>query len=120
MIKEAIRTLVRGKNLTTDEAAQVMGEIMDGQATSAQLSAFLTALSIKGETGEEIAGLARVMRDKAIRVNAEGPVLDVVGTGGDGQNTFNISTAAALVAAGAANQRVRGPECADVSASPPT
>ena len=101
MIKEAIGTLVSGKSLTENEAASVMEEIMEGKASPAQLGAFITALRIKGETAEEIAGLAGVMRDKAIRVTATRPVLDVVGTGGDGQNTFNISTAAAFVAAGA-------------------
>ena len=101
MIKEAIGTLVSGKSLTESEAASVMEEIMEGKASPAQLGAFITALRIKGETAEEIAGLAGVMRDKAIRVTTIGPVLDVVGTGGDGQNTFNISTAAAFVAAGA-------------------
>ena len=68
MIKEAIGTLVKGKSLTADEAAEVMDEIMEGKATAAQLGAFLTALSIKGETAEEIAGLASVMRAKAIQV----------------------------------------------------
>ena len=101
MIKEAIGTLVSGKSLTESEAASVMEEIMEGKASPAQLGAFVTALSIKGETGEEIAGLAGVMRNKAIKVEAGGPVLDVVGTGGDGWNTFNISTAAAFVAASA-------------------
>ncbi len=101
MIKEAIGTLVNGQALTRDQAALVMEEIMDGKATSAQLGAFITALSIKGETADEIAGLAAVMRDKAVQVKAEGPVLDIVGTGGDGLNTINISTAAAFVAAGA-------------------
>jgi len=101
MIKEAIGTLAKGKALTRDEASLVMEEIMDGKATQAQLGAFLTALSIKGETSDEIAGLAKVMRDKAVRVNIEGPVLDIVGTGGDGLNTINISTAAAFVIAGA-------------------
>ncbi len=101
MIKEAIEIISAGKSLTEREAAAVMEEIMAGQATPAQLGAFITALKIKGETAEEIAGMAGVMRDKAVRVNATGPVLDVVGTGGDGQNTFNISTAAAFVAAGA-------------------
>jgi anthranilate phosphoribosyltransferase len=101
MIKEAITALVEKKSLTENEAAAVMEEIMSGKATDAQLAAFLTALRIKGETAEEIAGMARVMRDKAVQVKVEGPLLDVVGTGGDGLNTFNISTAAAFVAAGA-------------------
>ena len=101
MIKEAIGKLVKRQDINREEAAVVMTEIMDGQASAAQLGAFLTALSMKGETGDEIAGFARVMRAKALRVCTDGPALDIVGTGGDGQNTINISTAAALVAAGA-------------------
>jgi anthranilate phosphoribosyltransferase len=101
MIREAIGALVSGRSLTVEEAASVMEEIMEGKATPAQLGAFLTALRIKGETAEEIAGLASVMRAKATRVLIAEPVLDIVGTGGDGANTFNISTTAAFVAAGA-------------------
>jgi len=101
MIKEAIQALVSGRSLTTEEAASVMEEIMEGKATPAQLGAFVTALRIKGETADEIAGLARIMLAKAVRVTIAEPVLDVVGTGGDNSNTFNISTAAAFVAAGA-------------------
>ena len=101
MIREAIEILVSGHSLTVGEAASVMGEIMEGKATPTQLGAFLTALRIKGETAEEIAGLASMMRAKATRVVTTEPVLDVVGTGGDGSNTFNISTTAAFVAAGA-------------------
>jgi len=100
MIREAISTLISGESLGMEEAASVMEEIMQGEATPAQLAAFVTALRIKGETADEIAGLAQVMRAKAIRVNASEPLLDIVGTGGDNANTFNISTAAALVAAG--------------------
>jgi anthranilate phosphoribosyltransferase len=101
MIKEAISTLVAGKNLTYEEAYFVMGEIMGGEATPAQISAFLTALRLKGETADEIAGLASVMRAKATPVKIKGPAIDIVGTGGDGMGTFNISTAAAFVVAGA-------------------
>jgi len=101
MIKEAIGILVSGRSLTVEEAASVMEEIMEGKVTSAQLGAFITALRIKGETADEITGLARVMRAKAIPVPIAEPVIDVVGTGGDYLNTFNISTAAAFVAAGA-------------------
>ena len=101
MIKEAIGKLVKKQDLSREEAASVMTEIMEGLASAAQLGAFLTALSMKGETGDEIAGLAEVMRAKALRVITDGPALDIVGTGGDGLNTFNISTAASLVVASA-------------------
>ncbi len=101
MIREAISTLISGNSLTMEEAAQVMEEIMGGGVTPAQFGAFVTALRLKGETVEEIAGLARTMRAKTIRVMTADPVIDVVGTGGDGSNTFNISTAAAFVVAGA-------------------
>ncbi len=101
MIKEAISALVAGRSLAADEAAQVMEEIMQGEATPAQFGAFVTALRLKGETVDEIVGLARTMRARAIQVIADGPVVDTCGTGGDGSHTFNISTAAAFVAAGA-------------------
>ena len=101
MIKEAIASLVLGRPLTYEEAASVMEEIMTGEATPAQFAAFVTALRIKGETVDEIAGLASVMRSKATPVPVAGPVIDTCGTGGDGSFTFNISTAAAFIAAGA-------------------
>ena len=101
MIREAIAKLVEGKSLQEKEAALVMEEIMTGQATPAQFAAFVTALRLKGETVEEIAGMALVMRDKAVPVEIEGPLLDTCGTGGDGKGTFNVSTAAAFVCAGA-------------------
>jgi anthranilate phosphoribosyltransferase len=101
VIKEAISNLIEGRSLSLEEASGVMNEIMEGNTTPSQLGAFLTALRIKGETPDEVAGLAGAMRAKAIEVRAGEPVLDVVGTGGDGLNTFNISTASALVAAGA-------------------
>ncbi|MFH1651702.1 MAG: anthranilate phosphoribosyltransferase [Chloroflexota bacterium] len=87
--------------MTTEEAAAVMEEIMQGEATPAQFGAFVTALRIKGETVGEIVGLARTMRAKAVPVSVSGPVVDTCGTGGDGTGTFNISTAAAFIAAGA-------------------
>ncbi len=99
MIREAIDVVVSGYSLTREQATEVMQEIMEGDASPAQLGAFLTGLRLKGESTEEIAGMAAVMREKALRVNVEGPLLDVVGTGGDGKNTFNISTASAFVAA---------------------
>ncbi len=102
MIREAIAKLVTGQDLTRVQAEQVMNEIMDGTATHAQMAAFLTALSIKGETVEEIAGCAHVMRAKAHTVKPQrANTIDIVGTGGDGAGTFNISTTSAFVAAGA-------------------
>ena len=101
MIKEAIETLVCGISLNMEQAAEVMEEIMSGEATPAQFGAFVTALRIKGETVDEIAGLASVMRAKAIPVLATPPVIDTCGTGGDSSFTFNVSTASAFVAAGA-------------------
>ncbi|MFC1949066.1 anthranilate phosphoribosyltransferase [Chloroflexota bacterium] len=101
MIKEAIASLIDGRSLTMDEAAQVMEEIMGGEVTPAQFGAFVTALRLKGETAEEIAGLAKTMRAKAVPVIINEPVVDTCGTGGDGSATFNISTAAAFAVAGA-------------------
>ena len=101
MIKEAIAGLVSGKSLNMEEAGQVMQEIMEGEATPAQIGAFVTALRLKGETVEEIIGLAKTMKAKAVRVAVSEPLVDTCGTGGDGKGTFNISTTAAFVAAGA-------------------
>ena len=101
MIKEAIVHVAAGQSLSEQEAAAVMEEIMTGEATPSQLGAFLTALRLKGETVEEIAGMARVMRDKALHVPIPDGVspMDTCGTGGDGAGTFNVSTTAALVVA---------------------
>ena len=101
MIRDAIAHLVDGNSLDRAQAALVMEEIMTGEATPAQIGAFTVALRQKGETVEEIAGFAGVMREKSIKVSVPGPVLDTCGTGGDGAGTMNISTAAAFVAAGA-------------------
>ncbi len=101
MIKEAINLLVSGQSLTEGQAASVMQEIMNGEATPAQFGAFVTALRLKGENIDEIVGLAKTMRAKAVTVVINAPVVDTCGTGGDGCQTFNISTAAAFVAAGA-------------------
>lgn len=101
MIREAIALIVSGRSLTMEEAASVMEEIMRGEATPAQIGAFVTALRLKGETVDEIVGLAKTMRAKAIPVTIAEPVVDTCGTGGDGLHTFNISTAAAFVATGA-------------------
>ncbi|TRZ48240.1 MAG: anthranilate phosphoribosyltransferase [Dehalococcoidia bacterium] len=101
MIREAIALIVSGRSLTMEEAASVMEEIMRGETTPAQIGAFVTALRLKGETVDEIVGLAKTMRAKSIPVTIAEPVVDTCGTGGDGLRTFNISTAAAFVAAGA-------------------
>ena len=101
MIREAIEALVNRRSLTWDEATQVMNEIMSGEATPAQFAAFVTALRLKGEAVDEIGGMAQVMREKALRVHVDGALLDTCGTGGDGSHTFNISTAASFVVAGA-------------------
>lgn len=101
MIKEAISKLVAGENLSTEMMEQVMTEIMGGEATDAQKAAFLTALAIKGETIEEITSAARVMRSHCEPFHNPNDVLEIVGTGGDGANTFNISTCSFLVTAAA-------------------
>lgn len=103
MITELIQKLIERQHLTTDEARAVMDEILTGAASEAQIASFLTALRMKGETSSELIGFARVMREKAEPFwDAEVlPVLDTCGTGGDRSGTFNISTAAAFVVAGA-------------------
>ena len=101
MIREAIAMAASGTDLSEAEAAAVMMEIMEGQATPAQLGAFLVALRIKGESVSEITGMARVMRSKSLRVELDGGLLDTCGTGGDGLGTFNVSTAVVFVCAGA-------------------
>ncbi|MCW5206042.1 anthranilate phosphoribosyltransferase [Desulfobulbus sp. F5] len=107
MIKEAIARIVTGQHLDEQQMTAVMQEIMSGQTTDAQIGSFITALRMKGETIDEIAGAVRVMREKATFVDtgvntAAGEVLlDIVGTGGDGSGTFNVSTTSAFVIAGA-------------------
>ncbi len=100
MIREAIAEIVAGRSLQADEAARVMDEVMRGEATPAQIAGFAVALTMKGETTDEMVGLARTMLANAVRIDP-GAELDTCGTGGDGSHTFNISTAAAFVAAGA-------------------
>ena len=99
MIQQAIHTLVQGQNLDFEGAKAVMDEIMSGEATEAQISAFLTALRMKGETIDEITACASVMREKAVKLNPPFAVMDIVGTGGDEVGTFNISTTSAFIAA---------------------
>ena len=101
MIRDAIERVVGGGSLSMEEAAVVMDEIMRGDATPAQFGAFVAALRMKGESVDEIAGMARAMREHALRVDAGGDLVDTCGTGGDGAGTFNVSTTAAFVAAGA-------------------
>ena len=102
MIQQAIQQLIEKKDLSREEARQVMDQIMSGQATDAQIGAFLIALRCKGESVDEIAGCAQVMREKATPIGtSREDVIDTCGTGGDGSGTFNISTTVAFVAAGA-------------------
>jgi anthranilate phosphoribosyltransferase len=102
VIQAAIQKLLDGHDLGRAEAREVMGEIMAGEATPAQISGFLVALRAKGETADEIAGCAEAMREHVVQVRpSRSDVVDVVGTGGDGARTFNISTTAAIVAASA-------------------
>lgn len=99
-ILEALQALLRGESLSAENAASVMTIIMEGAATPAQIAGFLTALRMKGETAEEIAGFARIMREKAIRITpACTPLVDTCGTGGAQHKTFNVSTASAFVVA---------------------
>jgi anthranilate phosphoribosyltransferase len=100
---DAISRIIGRQNLTSEEAGEIMGTIMEGKATPAQIGAFLTALRMKGEIPAEIAAFAQVMRRHAVTVTpVTGKTLvDTCGTGGDGTHTFNISTASAFVAAGA-------------------
>jgi len=106
MIKEAVAQIVTGQHLNEQQMTAVMQEIMSGQATDAQIGSFITALRMKGETIDEITGAVRVMREKATFVDtgidtAKHVLLDIVGTGGDGSGTFNVSTTSAFVIAGA-------------------
>lgn len=102
IMKSALNTVVSGQSLSREQARDVMRTIMDGEATQAQIGAMLTALRMKGETMEEVTGFAEIMREKASRVTTTvDHLLDTCGTGGDGGNTFNISTAAAFVVAAA-------------------
>ncbi len=102
MIQQAINKVTKRLDLDRDEMAAVIGELADGVATPSQIGALLAALRTKGESVEEIAGAAQVMRERAVKINVTSEVfVDTCGTGGDGKHTFNISTAAAFVVAGA-------------------
>jgi len=102
-IQSAIKAVTAGKSLSITEASNVFTSIMEGAATDAQIAAFIVGLRMKGESADEITGAAGVMRDKAARIvcDSHHNLIDTCGTGGDGSNSFNISTAAAFVAAGA-------------------
>jgi anthranilate phosphoribosyltransferase len=101
IVRAALAAVIEGRTLSRDEADAAMGAVMDGQATPSQLAALLVALRMRGETVEELAGFARAMRQRVLHVEAPPGTIDVVGTGGDGRSSFNISTAAALVVAAA-------------------
>ena len=103
MIREGIQKLIEGTDLTYEESGVIMNEVMSGKATSSQTAAFLTALRMKGEAVDEIIAFATVMRSHCRQINPkiQGRLVDIVGTGGDKIKTFNISTTAAFVIAGA-------------------
>src|ERR1700675_4387689 len=101
LVRAALATIVDGGSLSIEEAHGALGAVMDGEATPAQLAALLMGLRMRGETVDELTGFATAMRERAVRVEAPEGAIDVVGTGGDGSGTFNISTTAALVAAAA-------------------
>jgi len=102
VIQAVIAGMLDGRDLTRAEAREAMHAIMRGEATQAQIAGFLIALRAKGETADEVAGCAEAMREHVLHVSPQRTdLVDIVGTGGDGANTYNISTAAALVAAGA-------------------
>ncbi len=100
-VRSALAAVIDGRVLTMDEARAAMGSVMDGEATPSQLAALLVALRMRGETVEELAGFAAAMRERVVQVDAPAGAIDVVGTGGDGSGTFNISTTSALVVAAA-------------------
>ena len=101
MMQETIRMLIDGQDLTVDQAHAVMNTVMAGEATPAQIAAFLVAEKLKGETCPEVTGFARAMRENATLVTIRHDIaIDMCGTGGDGRGTFNISTVASFVVAG--------------------
>ncbi|MET1232428.1 MAG: anthranilate phosphoribosyltransferase, partial [Candidatus Limnocylindrales bacterium] len=101
VVRAALAAVVDGDSLSLEQARDAMGAVMDGEATPAQLAALLVALRMRGETVDELAGVATAMQARALRVDAPAGAIDVVGTGGDRSGTFNISTAAAIVVAAA-------------------
>lgn len=102
MIKEAVQSLIAGETLTREQAYQTLLDVLHGEATPAQIGALIVALRMHGETPEIIAGAAQAMRENMVKIRCDDPnAIDIVGTGGDGAHTFNISTASAFVTAGA-------------------
>ena len=121
-MKPLLAAVAGGRALAAEEAAAAFEIIMSGDATAAQIGAFLMALRVRGETVEEIAAAAQVMRDKALRIDAPAGAVDTVGTGGDASGTYNVSTGSAFVVAAAgvpvantatARCRPTGRRCAD-------
>lgn len=99
MVRDLLNKLIEGEPLSTDEAAALMGRMMDDELTPVQLAGVMVALRSKGETADEVVGFARTMRARARQIEVPGDLADTCGTGGDGRGTFNISTAAALIVA---------------------
>jgi len=99
LVRAAVAAIVDGQSLSQEDARLAMGAVMDGEATPSQLAALLMGLRMRGETADELAGFAQAMRERVTRVEAPSGTIDVVGTGGDGSGTFNISTTAALLVA---------------------
>ena len=99
LVRAAVSAIVDGRTLSMDDARLAMGAVMDGEATPSQLAALLMGLRMRGETVDELAGFASAMRERVVRVEAPAGTIDIVGTGGDGSGTFNISTTAALIVA---------------------
>src|SRR5574340_685014 len=101
VVRRSLAAVVEGRTLDRAEARLAMGAVMDGEATTAQLAALLVALRMRGETVDELVGFAQAMRERVLHVAAPPGAIDIVGTGGDGRGTFNISTASAIVVAAA-------------------
>ena len=97
-VRAALATVIDGGTLDREQAYRAMSAVMDGESTPSQLAALLVALRMRGETIEELAGFASLMRERVLRVEAPVGAMDIVGTGGDGSGTFNISTTTAFVA----------------------
>ena len=109
-LKEHIAKVAAGRPLTFEEAREAFGAIMSGEATPGQIGGFLMALRVRGETVDEISGAVATMRAKMLTVAARADAIDIVGTGGDGSHTFNISTASMFVVAAAGGRVAHGPQ----------